>query len=567
MTRARDLSEIVNSTGLSVDTDTLVVDSANNRVGIGTNSPISPLTIEGNGVLQYVESAQGGMITNEAAGTTASVTGHAMRYRQNVGLGFHAWDTSPSTTAGQAVTYDEYMRINNAGSVTMNSDGSVASLDGVRGLQIGNSGQGSAGLALETLNRGYLMYINGTSLSFWDSTDNIERMRIDSNGQVGIGYTPDAWSTSLDVIQIGTARGSSVVAGTSGYSVNNHLFMTNNGYAGNEWYYTNNTTALQYYLEGTGNHIWNYAAAGVVGETTTIVSGRKYEITSGTPSPDLTGFGATTNNVGEVFIATGNTTITGGAVTQAILWNEAMRIDASGSLLHGTTDSSIYNATTGDGVNIKGQQGQIIIAKNATSSADPALWLNNTGIDGAIVTFAKDGISVGSIGVEAGDNFYIADSAGNSGLNFKGFVNPVGSNGETRDAAIDLGNPTGRFKDLYLSNESRVSGSARGRIENFYVGGSGRTFTITGGSNGALAELEFTASNHVGYVRKYYHCHNASGFWTVTERESSTSGTTQTVTISNNGTATVTVNVTSSTGSFSGGVLNYKMKYEFISVA
>ena len=244
MTRARDLSEIVNSTGLSVDTDTLVVDSANNRVGIGTNSPISPLTIEGNGVLQYTESAQGGMITNEAAGTTASVTGHAVRYRQNVGLGFHAWDTSASTTAGQAVTYDEYMRINNAGSVTMNSDGSVASLDGVRGLQIGNSGQGSAGLALETLNRGYLMYINGTSLSFWDSTDNIERMRIDSNGQVGIGYTPDAWSTSLDVIQIGTARGSSVVAGTSGYSVNNHLFMTNNGYAGNEWYYTNNTTAL-----------------------------------------------------------------------------------------------------------------------------------------------------------------------------------------------------------------------------------------------------------------------------------------------------------------------------------
>ena len=37
MTRARDLSEIVNSTGLSVDTDTLVVDSANNRVGIGTD--------------------------------------------------------------------------------------------------------------------------------------------------------------------------------------------------------------------------------------------------------------------------------------------------------------------------------------------------------------------------------------------------------------------------------------------------------------------------------------------------------------------------------------------------
>ena len=45
MTRARDLSEIVNSTGLSVDTDTLVVDSANNRVGIGTSDPTTKLVV------------------------------------------------------------------------------------------------------------------------------------------------------------------------------------------------------------------------------------------------------------------------------------------------------------------------------------------------------------------------------------------------------------------------------------------------------------------------------------------------------------------------------------------
>ena len=448
MTRARDLSEIVNSTGLSVDTDTLVVDSANNRVGIGTNSPISPLTIEGNGVLQYTESAQGGMITNEAAGTTASVTGHAVRYRQNVGLGFHAWDTSASTTAGQAVTYDEYMRINNAGSVTMNSDGSVASLDGVRGLQIGNSGQGSAGLALETLNRGYLMYINGTSLSFWDSTDNIERMRIDSNGQVGIGYTPDAWSTSLDVIQIGTARGSSVVAGTSGYSVNNHLFMTNNGYAGNEWYYTNNTTALQYYLEGTGNHIWNYAAAGVVGETTTIVSGRKYEITSGVPSPDLTGFGATTNNVGEVFIATGSTTITGGAVTQAILWNEAMRIDTAGNLLVGKTATNFATP----GVQLFAAGFLHATASQAVANSGNVVSFSRNTTDGDIAIFAKDGTPVGSIGTVSGG---LSIGSGDTGLYFESISNEIRPFNTTSnasiDAAIDLGNSTKRFKDLHLS--------------------------------------------------------------------------------------------------------------------
>jgi hypothetical protein len=108
---------------------------------------------------------------------------------------------------------------------------------------------------------------------------------------------------------------------------------------------------------------------------------------------------------------------------------------------------------------------------------------------------------------------------------------------------------------------------ARGRIENYYVSGSGRTFTITGGSNGMLAELKFEASNHQGYVRKYYHCYNSSGNWFIDERDGVNSGTTQTVTVSGNGTGTVTVNVVSSTGSYTGGVLNYEMKYAVISIS
>jgi hypothetical protein len=39
MTRARDLAKGTFSGDLTVDTNTLVVDSANNRVGIGTSSP------------------------------------------------------------------------------------------------------------------------------------------------------------------------------------------------------------------------------------------------------------------------------------------------------------------------------------------------------------------------------------------------------------------------------------------------------------------------------------------------------------------------------------------------
>jgi hypothetical protein len=462
MTRSRDLSEIVNSTGLSVDTDTLVVDSANNRVGVGTASPSTKLHLGGSAPLDSIirqDSTVSGTnweIGERAAGKwqifeddTDSVVA-TFQSNGNVGIGV----TNPTDY------YAEHLVIaaDDEGGITLVSDPAhqayVMFADGTSGSQA---------------YRGYFGYDHGSdflnivssgTIRFYSDDPATEALRIDSNGQVGIGYTPDAWSTSLDVIQLGTARGSSVVAGTSGYSVNNHLFMTNNGYAGNEWYYTNGTTALQYYLEGTGNHIWNYAAAGVAGETTTIVSGRKYEITSGTPSPDLTGFGATTNNVGEVFIATGNTTITGGAVTQAILWNEAMRIDTAGNLLVGTTDNSGGIAgSTEEGIALSaGTFGGFL---GVSRSGNIPACFNRQTTEGDIVLFRKDGTDVGSIGTEGGD---LTIGTGVVGIQFGDagdYIRPWNmSTNANRDASIDLGVSTSRFKDLYLEGNITLSRDA-----------------------------------------------------------------------------------------------------------
>ena len=65
MSRARDLADSADKDiagtltvdGLAVDTDTLYVDSTNNRVGIGTASPSTPLHISGSAdVVATIES-------------------------------------------------------------------------------------------------------------------------------------------------------------------------------------------------------------------------------------------------------------------------------------------------------------------------------------------------------------------------------------------------------------------------------------------------------------------------------------------------------------------------------
>ena len=58
MTRARDLGDFIAdgaAAELVVDTTTLVVDSTNNRVGVGTATPSVPLDVVGDTKLRAVE--------------------------------------------------------------------------------------------------------------------------------------------------------------------------------------------------------------------------------------------------------------------------------------------------------------------------------------------------------------------------------------------------------------------------------------------------------------------------------------------------------------------------------
>jgi hypothetical protein len=86
---------------------------------------------------------------------------------------------------------------------------------------------------------------------------------------------------------------------------------------------------------------------------------------------------------------------------------ERMRINSSGSVLVGTTSDSIFNDTSGGGFNLKAG-GQLVIAKQATSAADPLVWLNDTGqTTNKSIVFAQDGSEKANIGL-AGNNVTIS---------------------------------------------------------------------------------------------------------------------------------------------------------------
>jgi hypothetical protein len=132
-----------------------------------------------------------------------------------------------------------------------------------------------------------------------------------------------------------------------------------------------------------------------------------------------------------------------------------MRIDSSGNLLVGTTDTTLYNNSgTGDGVAI--HDGGYINA----ASPSIALTLNRLATDGGLIQFRKDGTTVGSIGSHSG---FITMGNGDTSLIFDSTANtiePFNQNDRTsEDAAITLGWSTNRFKDLYLSGGVYLGGT------------------------------------------------------------------------------------------------------------
>jgi len=130
---------------------------------------------------------------------------------------------------------------------------------------------------------------------------------------------------------------------------------------------------------------------------------------------------------------------------------ERMRIDSSGNLLVGTTDTTLYNNSDGsEGVRIA--EDHVSIASDART----VFYVNRQTSDGEIINIRKDGTTVGSIGSASGNRIYIG--TGNSTLGFSPVVNAV--YGYSGDNTVDLGTSATRFKDLYLSGGvSNPSGS------------------------------------------------------------------------------------------------------------
>ena len=172
--------------------------------------------------------------------------------------------------------------------------------------------------------------------------------------------------------------------------------------------------------------------------------------------------------------------------------SERMRIDTSGNLLVGTTETDIGYTDSGAGFSVS-PFGFVQIAR---SSAASLLYLNKLDNDGDIILFEKDGQGVGSrdgkVGIgNSGINLMIGNN--DTGLGFSSSVDAVfpidTSTGNNRSSAIDLGASTAKFKDLHLSGSVLANTSLNVDNPNGYAA------VELGGHSGAYIDLKNPATD------------------------------------------------------------------------
>jgi hypothetical protein len=164
---------------------------------------------------------------------------------------------------------------------------------------------------------------------------------------------------------------------------------------------------------------------------------------------------------------------------------ERMRIDASGNLLVGSTSDSgtDYHYLKSDGFVRHKRDGGIVGVFDRGAS------------DGDIVTFRKDGTTVGSIGAVSGD---IVVGTGDTGLRFYDAgraIQPRHTDGTAANDVIDLGMSANRFKDLYLSGNATHGTTPSSSAAGAFTEAVGRTTYSSGSGTGGFSNLKFINGN------------------------------------------------------------------------
>jgi hypothetical protein len=574
---------VFNESGADVDfrieSDTnanaFFLQGSDGKIGIGTGSPLQSLHVNSNGNTQLLISSS--FNNSTVTGLVVDTVGDSSVFRisatkSGVGRGtlsflhsstaaLETWNLNAAGSTVYAAGYSEHiwktgnnerMRITSTGNVGIGTsspveplhvarlggaDNTLPAFSGITAIVTTPGGTAtSSGSAItihsnvsgqSTLNFsdtddsdvGYISYSHSEdTLRF--GVNNSERMRIDSDGDVGIGTSSpqarlDVTDTTGNQLVVGTNTNA---AGTeAGILFKHHTTVSNYDGGGIRSVRNASSNDFGLALDVGRNAVSTIgmfisgadATPGYVGIGTSSPSA-KLEVDAG--SATGTQLQITTTGLGHNFdMVDGRSTArirntdgslrlsadnsneqAGSEIVFLVDGSEKIYIDSSGNLLVGKASADYTTA----GVMAEGD-GTVSSVKAGVTGV-----FNRLTTDGDIMQFRKDNTTVGSIGVANNDIYVGTNDTTLTFIDGADNINPTGTNGAQRSDAISLGDLNNRFKDLYLSGGVYLGGTvAANHLDDYEEGTWTPTYTGQSGQPDSISyDLQEATYTKIGSV-------------------------------------------------------------------
>lgn len=496
--------------GLIVDTNTLVVDSVNNRVGFGTTAPAYRADVQGTTLNSSTISAQGAFNINPLAAPSA-IGGFTLSAGTNLGVGIYYYFVVYVTALGETSASNTLLVTTTTGNTTVNLTGIPVSSD-----------------ARVTARKLYRTKLGGTSDNEWflvTISDNVTTTYTDSIADTSLT------GANLQGYKVNTTARYFTVSGTQGMIIDNNLTALGRN-AGNA-IITSNATAVRTVLVGAqaGQNI-------TTGTSNVIVGVAGANVTTGSDNSlfgDIAGFvinsgygntiigaqaGRFLNSgyqnifIGQgagSYLANGSTQVTTAFQNIAIGRNARLStINDSNSIIIGDTALGLGTNTT-------------VIGNSSTVTAAVYgnLLLGTTTTTGQKLQVAGNVFIKGSDSLSATKVFEVQNGAGASIMDFRnatyaffgcgqgggsnsGFIFNYSNTSYTQFAGYNYGAGSGAYKPILMDTD--IAGRGQGIFVNF-----GTSTLLPPNSDTEFAVLGRT-SDATTYISRYRNSSNTDKF-------------------------------------------------------
>ena len=316
-------------------------------------------------------------------------TNAAARYDNGFGgAAAHAWFTAPSGTAGNAITFTQSMTLDASGQLSLGT----ATASGTLGRSITLNGAAAGtntGLVLQSggVERG-VIYGSDTQVAFGSTTaiptvfttTNIERARIDTSGNLGVGVTPSAWTAAARAVQFGSV-GAMYQDGSGGVELAQNAYES----AVNTYRYLISFNASRYEQQ-SGQHKWFNAPSGTAGNVISFTQAMTLDASGVLYLP---GYAAVNTGASQVLLGNSSATypsVTGANTGELVLNADVTRFfnkASSAEVMRVTSDSNV-----GIGVSTFGTaSAKVIGIANGTAPTTSPAGMGQLYVEGGALKF------------------------------------------------------------------------------------------------------------------------------------------------------------------------------------